>query len=244
MQPLPLFTFTDFGHSGPYLGQVEERIFRVDPRLRVIHLLSDAPDFAPLEAGYLLAALAARTGAGVFLSVVDPGVGGDRQPVVLRSGEQWFVGPDNGLFAPLASRDPAAEFFSIGYRPAEISSTFHGRDLFAPVAARLASSSFVALERIASLEVCDCPEDLARIVYVDHYGNLMTGLRADTLDRRQQLLFAGARLEYAERFGSVTPGVPFWYENSFGLAEISVNQGSAERHFSASVGMEVRLDGA
>ena len=84
-------------------------------------------------------------GPGVFLSVVDPGVGGDREAVVVRSGEQWFVGPDNGLFAPLTCRDSAVEIFRILYRPEEISSTFHGRDLFAPVAARLASASFVAL---------------------------------------------------------------------------------------------------
>jgi S-adenosylmethionine hydrolase len=243
MQPLPLFTFTDFGSSGPYLGQMEERIYRVDQGIRVINLLADAPSFAPIEAGCLLAAVAGRMGPGVFLSVVDPGVGGDRQPVVVRSGEQWFVGPDNGLFATLVSRNPEAEVFSIRYRPAVISSTFHGRDLFAPVAARLACASFVPLERIESLEAeaGSSAEDPGVIIYIDHYGNLMTGLRAEWLDRRRQLLFAGMRIDYADRFESVAPGVAFWYENSLGLAEISINRGSAEQHFSANVGMEVRI---
>lgn len=243
MQPLPLFTFTDFGSSGPYLGQVEERLFRVDPQIKVIHLVTDAPAFAPLEAGCLLAAVAGRMGPGVFLSVVDPGVGGDRQPVVVRSGEQWFVGPDNGLFATLISRNPGAEIFSIRYRPAVISSTFHGRDLFAPVAARLACASFVPLKRIESLEAGGSAEDRGVIIYIDHYGNLMTGLRAERLDRRRQLLFTGMRIDHADRFESVAPGVAFWYENSLGLAEISINRGSAEQHFSANVGMEVRIRG-
>jgi len=127
MPPLPLFTFTDFGSRGPYPGQVEERIFRFDPHIRVIHLLNDAPAFAPLQAGCLLAALADNMGAGVFLAVVDPGVGGERLPVVIRRGEQWFVGPDNGLFAPLVCHNLAAEVFTTGYRPEEMSATFHGR---------------------------------------------------------------------------------------------------------------------
>jgi S-adenosylmethionine hydrolase len=241
MQPLPVFTFTDFGHSGPYLGQVEERLFRVDPRIRCMHLLTDAPAFAPVEAGYLLAALAGRMGPGVFLAVIDPGVGGERRPVVVQRGDQWFVGPDNGLFAPLARHHPASGLFSILYRPEGMSATFHGRDLFAPVAARLATASFVSLERIDRLAADNCPEDLARIVYIDHYGNLMTGMRADKVDPRQQLLFAGSRLDCAWRFGDVEPGAPFWYENSLGLVEISVNQDSAKQYFSAKVGMEVRF---
>ena len=243
MQPLPVFTFTDFGNTGPYLGQVEERLYRADPGIRVIHLVTDAPAYAPLEAGYLLAALAGRMGAGIFLAVIDPGVGGERQPVVVQSGDQWFVGPDNGLFAPLISHHPGAGLFSINYHPANISTTFHGRDLFAPVAAKLATAGFVSLECIDRLAVHDCPEDLARIVYIDHYGNLITGMRADKVDPRQRLLFADACLEHAARFGDVEPGEPFWYENSLGLVEISVNRGSAKQHFSAKVGMKVRFRG-
>ena len=239
MQPLPVFTFTDFGHSGPYIGQVEERLFRADPAIRVIHLVTDAPAFASLEAGYLLAALAGRTGPGVFLAVVDPGVGGERMPVVVQSGDQWFVGPDNGLFAPLVSQHPGAALFRINYRPASMSATFHGRDLFAPVAAKLATAGFVSLERIDRLAVHDSPQDLARIVYIDHYGNLVTGMRADKVSPEQQLLFAGTRLDHAGRFGEVEPGMPFWYGNSLGLVEISINRGSAEQRFSAKVGMDV-----
>jgi hypothetical protein len=67
----------------------------------------------------------------------------------------------------------------------------------------------------------------------------MTGMRADKMNPRQQLLFAGSRLGYAARFGDVEPGMPFWYGNSLGLVEISVNRGSARQHFSAKVGMEV-----
>ncbi|TAN72588.1 MAG: hypothetical protein EPN20_03665, partial [Magnetospirillum sp.] len=131
--------FTDFGADGPYLGQVEMAIRRTTPSLAVVNLVADAPRFDPRAAAYLLAALVAEVPAGtVILGVVDPGVGGSRRPVVVRVDGRWLVGPDNGLFEPLIRRAAAVEAWEIVWRPARLSSTFHGRDLFAPVAARLA----------------------------------------------------------------------------------------------------------
>lgn len=240
---LPVFTFTDFGLAGPYLGQVEERVYRIDPALRVIHLVADAPAFSPLEAGHLLAAVASHTGEGVFLAVVDPGVGGRRKTIVVDCGSQWFVGPDNGLFAALLARRPDARVFRIMHEPEVLSETFHGRDLFAPVAARLAGGRFVALEAV---ETPDYAADTAPshcVVYRDHYGNLMTSIRGAEVDEQQALLLGVDTISHAPRFEAVAAGEAFWYVNSIGLVEVAVNQGNAAARLQADVGSSVRIAG-
>ena len=244
MSGLPIFTFTDFGLAGPYIGQVEERIFRIDAGLDVIHLVADAPGFSPVSAGYLLAAVASQCGAGVFLSVVDPGVGGLRKPVVIKCGGQWFVGPDNGLFAPLLARQGESHVFRINYKPEVLSETFHGRDLFAPVAARLAAGIFVALEPIDAPDFGAADVMQARcIVYCDHYGNLMTSIAGDDLEESRSLLLNGELLAHAPRFEAVPANAAFWYVNSLGLVEIAVNRGSARQRFGADVGDPVAIAG-
>jgi len=98
-----ILLFTDFGSTGPYLGQMEAVLRIHAPGVDVIDLLNDAPPGEPRLAAYLLAALAKHFPAGsIFLSVVDPGVGGERLPVVLEADGRWFVGPDNGLLNTVA----------------------------------------------------------------------------------------------------------------------------------------------
>ncbi|MFQ5468633.1 MAG: S-adenosyl-l-methionine hydroxide adenosyltransferase family protein, partial [Kiloniellaceae bacterium] len=131
--------FTDFGPTGPYMGQVTGALMRDAPGVEIVQLMCDAPAFDPRASAYLLAAYGPDFPEGsVFLAVVDPGVGGPRAPLALQAGGRWYVGPDNGLLAMVARRaGPAARAWEITWRPARLSATFHGRDLFAPVAARL-----------------------------------------------------------------------------------------------------------
>ena len=130
---------TDFGLAGPYLGQVKAVLARAAPAVPVIDLFADLPAFEPRLAAYLLAAYAAWFEPGdVILAVVDPGVGGPRGALVVEADGRWFVGPDNGLFELVLRRAERARCYAIAWRPAALSATFHGRDLFAPVAARLA----------------------------------------------------------------------------------------------------------
>ena len=132
--------FTDFGVAGPYAGQMKAALAAVAPAVSAIDLMHDAPVFRPKASAYLLAALVRPLPAGtVVLGVVDPGVGSPgRRPVAARAGGRWFVGPDNGLFAIAAQHAGGGEWWEIDWRPERLSNTFHGRDLFAPVAARLA----------------------------------------------------------------------------------------------------------
>ena len=243
-----ILVFTDFGLAGPYVGQMRAVLASLAPGVPAIDLMHDAPAFRPKEAGYLLAALVRQSPAGsVILGVVDPGVGTARRPIVLRLGQRWLVGPDNGLFAAAARQareeHVLVEAWAISWRPAALSTSFHGRDLFAPVAAGLARSNPVPGDPVAPgslIGIGDQP-DLPAIVYVDGYGNAMTGLRTASLPSDVRIRAGGRMLCRAETFGSVPSGDAFWYENSSGLAELSVNQGSAQSVLRLTVGSPLEV---
>lgn len=234
--------FTDFGGRGPYLGQMQAVLARRAPEVPVVELLSDAPAFDAKASAYLLAAYARDFAkADVFVCVVDPGVGGLRAPIVVEADGRWYVGPDNGLLALVARRAGAAQAWEITWRPERLSASFHGRDLFAPVAAELARGTLLP-SRPRALPVEDWPDDLARIVYVDGYGNAITGLRAEVLAAGNVLRAGDRRIERARTFCDVAPGAAFWYENANGLAEIAVNCGRADQSLGLVVGSEIFIE--
>ena len=236
--------FTDFGFSGPYTGQMKAVLQREAPGVPVIDLFADAPMGNPKAAAYLLAAYSAwfpeRT---TFLCVVDPGVGGARPAVGIEADGRFFVGPGNGLFEILVRRARHAQVWEITWRPPQLSATFHGRDLFAPVAARIARGEAPpgAPRDLAWERRPDWPDDLAEIVYVDHFGNAMTGWRAARLDAGVALAAGGRPIARLRTFSEAAPGTPFWYENSNGLAEIAVNRGRADRELGLVVGSPVAI---
>jgi S-adenosylmethionine hydrolase len=225
-----LFFFTDFGAEGLYTGQMEAVIRQQLPHASVISLLNNAPRGDPRRSAYLLAALSRQLPEGcVVLAVVDPGVGGERNAVALRADGRWYVGPDNGLLNGVAVQARAAEWRIIDWRPKRLSSSFHGRDVFAPIAARIALGDFGWAHHTSSSPdltgwTCDLPE----IIYLDHFGNALSGLRhtAD-LDARV-LTVNGIPISRATTFCSVPAGEPLWYVNSIGLVEIAVNQGRTD----------------
>ena len=133
--------------------------------------------------------------------------------------------------------------WDIDWKPERLSASFHARDLFAPVAAMLARGEPPpgrARNDVADRRQ-DWPDDLSEIVYVDRFGNAMTGLRAAMLPRNARLVAAGRVLEGARTFSDRQPGTAFWYENSNGLAEIAVNQGRADRELGLSIGAQVEI---
>ena len=170
----------------------------------------------------------------VFLCVVDPGVGGARPSGVLRADGRWYVGPENGLFELVIRRANAgAEWWDATWRPPRLSSTFHGRDVFAPIAARLArgetpeQAAGGVRRPIQALRRKDWPDDLLAVVYVDTFGNAITGLRAAGVEMSAVVVAAGNAFRNARTFSEVLSGQGFWYENANGLLEIAVNRGSA-----------------
>jgi S-adenosylmethionine hydrolase len=236
--------FTDYGLEDAYVGQLHAVIAQAAPGEAVIDLLHHVPNHDIRAGAYLLPAYAAEFPEGtVFVCVVDPGVGGARQPVMLRAFGQCFVGPDNGLFQMLARRDNDHQAYVIEWRPRRLSRSFHGRDLFAPVAAMLARGQFPQARQteLVSSAGSDWPDDLAQVILVDHFGNATTGVRADAISSDARLTVHGKLLSRANTFSDVPVGDPLWYENANGLIEIAVNQGSAAEQLSIRTGDPVEI---
>lgn len=239
---MALVLFTDFGSNDLYVGQVEAALHRDAPGHAIIHLLHEAPAFNPQASAHLLAALVMRMPTGhVYVAVVDPGVGSERDAVVVRADGDWFVGPDNGLLSVVAERAAVRDFWRVINSPAGSSVSFHGRDIFAPIAAGLeigrpAEDFAVPLE---ALSVSLASGDLAEIIYVDHYGNAFTGIRAANASTARKLVVGRHEIGHASVFSSVAVGMAFWYANSVGLVEIAVNGGHAARALDLAVGQPV-----
>ena len=231
--------FTDLGPVGPYIGQMRAVLQIAAPQTPVIDLLNEAPSQDPRASAYLLAPLVEEFSAEtVFLCIVDPGVGSDRKPLVIRVDDRWFVGPDNGLFEIVMRRARHTQAWQITWRPNRLSASFHGRDLFAPVAAQLANGASPPGREIdtATIHRPDWPDDLDQIVYIDRFGNAMTGRRAAKVPPAANLRAAGRWLDRARTFSERAPGEAFWYENANGLAEIAVNQGRADEQLGLAIG--------
>ena len=240
-----IFLFTDFGAADLYVGQVKAALHGHAPGVPVIDLLHEAPAFNAKAGAHLLAALAGQLPAGsVTMAVVDPGVGGKRNPIAVLADDRWFVGPDNGLISVVAARAKRAEAHVIGWKPRKLTASFHGRDLFAPVAGVLARGDRRAarLGKSRALAVSLGAADLAQVIYIDHYGNAMTGFRASGLKRNTALVVGRRRIERARVFSDVRKGKVFWYENSLGLAEIAASGSSAAAALTLAVGAAVRVE--
>ena len=236
--------FTDFGLSDPYVGQMHAVFAREAPGVPVIDLFHSVPPFNIRAGAYLLPAYSRDfPPETVFVCVVDPGVGGDRRPLMLRADKRWYVGPDNGLFELVSRRASEHRCHVIRWRPEKLSASFHGRDLFAPVAARLARGETPEADpaELTTPLGAPWPEDLAEIIHIDHYGNAITGLRAKSATTTQEIRVGGEVIPYARVFSEVPPGRVFWYENANGLVEIAIHGGSAAARFDFKSGDPVTL---
>jgi S-adenosylmethionine hydrolase len=234
--------FTDFGLRDPYVGQIKARLADAAPGQLVVDLLHEVPDFNPHAGAHLLAAFASGFPPGsVFLAIVDPGVGTPRDAVVVLAGGRWFVGPDNGLLSIGAARNAETRYWRITWNPDVMSTTFHGRDLFAPIAADIARGEFPAdkLNQMERLNVEFDADDLSRVIYIDHFGNAWTGVRGVPEDAHVSA--AGERFRHSESYGFVSKGEGFWFINSVGLLELAVNRGSAASAYGLKVGDPVQV---
>lgn len=218
-------------------------IAREAPSLQPIDLCHDLAPFNARAATCLLAALVTHLPRNaVVVGVVDPGVGSERRAVVLEADGRRYVGPDNGLFSLVARRARKAEWHNLDWMPHGMSASFHGRDLFAPAGARMADWRPLAMTPVTEPPCgLDWPEELPEIVYTDHFGNAMTGLRAIDFPLGGRLQVNDWVIPRAHTFSDVEPGTPLSYENSIGLMEIAVNQGSAREQLGLDTGSEVAV---
>jgi len=234
--------FTDFGLRDPYVGQVKARLAEHAPTQTVVDLLHEVPDYNPHAGAHLLAAFASSFPPGsVFLAVVDPGVGTPRNAVVVMAGGRWFVGPDNGLISIVAARNSDTRLWRITWQPEGVGVTFHGRDVFAVIAAEIARGEFpdAKLTQIDKLQVEFDAGDLPRVIYIDHFGNAWVGVR--NVPTNARVSAAGELFKHSESFGFVGKGEGFWFNNSVGLLELAVNRGNAATSFGLKVGDPVQV---
>ena len=243
-----LLLLTDFGVQGPYVGQMKSVLHALAPGLPVIDLMHDVPAFNAHAGAHMLSALVAHMPVGsVCVAVVDPGVGTPRDAVVLEADGRWFVGPDNGLLSVCAARAGQHRVWRIDWRPEQLSATFHGRDLFAPIAAQVARmleedlSNMHGLTPIPALGVEFDSTDLLRVIYLDAFGNAWTGLRGSLAHANTQIMVAGQTLNSAATFSEAKKGEPFWYVNSLGLVEIAANRASAAVLLGLKIGDPIRI---
>lgn len=234
-----ILLFTDFGSADVYVGQVKVALAAHAPDAHVLDLLHDVPNFDARAGAHLLAALHERMPEfAVTLAVVDPGVGGARRPIIAMADGRWYVGPDNGLLSVVLGRARDCRVWRINWSGPGMSNSFHGRDLFAPIAAMLEKKEWwtEAVEPADGLDVMFDPGELRQVIYVDHYGNAMTGIPATEASTSSVLQVGEHALNYARVFSEAAAGAAFWYRNSIGLVEIAMNCGHAAQALRIGVG--------
>jgi len=240
-----IFFFTDFGVEGPYLGLMEAAIGSACASARVVNLMCDAPRNDPRRSAYLLAALEPwLPPAAIVVAVVDPGVGSERGMLALQAGGRWFLGPDNGLLSRVGRGDGDRRLWALHPEPAaHLSASFHGRDVFAPAAAMLACGNVPRLKSLQQTAMVgeDWPDALSEVIYIDHFGNAMTGVFSAGMPPSGALVVHGTKIARVRTFSDVAPGEPLCYENSLGLMELAVNGGSAAEALGLRIGSPVEL---
>ena len=235
--------FTDFGYAGPYVGELKTVLMRNDPGNPPVDLMHDAPSYNPRASAYLLEALARRfkTGDGC-LAIIDPGVGdASRRPVLVEADGIVYCAPDNGLLSQVIRHAGQTSCYEILWRPEQLSNSFHGRDLFAPALQKFLAGEREDIRELACNELIgqDWPDRLDEIIYIDGFGNAVTGISGTQLDEQQHLQIGTQRLVFAPTFAAVATGQAFWYVNSMGLVEIAANQSSAARQLGLEIGSPI-----
>ncbi|MEX1055341.1 MAG: SAM-dependent chlorinase/fluorinase, partial [Rhodothermales bacterium] len=252
---------TDFGTQDAYVGAMKGVILGLNPEVRLVDISHRISAQDVMEAAFVLKDAVFYYPAGtVHLAVVDPGVGTNRRAVALRCERHFFVGPDNGLFPLLLGERKPDEIVVLDrpeyWRDGAISASFHGRDIFAPVAAHLSLARPLAemgsaVDSLApmywALPIVDDQGVQGWVVHIDHFGNCITNVSRQILEERRsgrpvKCFVGNAILEGMSRtYGDMEPGEPLMHFNSGDMLEIAVNSGNAAELLGIRKGASVNL---
>lgn len=248
---------TDFGYQDPFVGIMKGVIATINPRAQVIDIAHGVPAQDILAGALILQNAAPYFPAGtIHVAVVDPGVGGARQPLLVESQGNYFIGPDNGVLSLVPAGTPPKRIIELSnpeYQLKNISQTFHGRDIFAPAAAYLSAgvapaqlgTPLAAMTQLAIPQIIRGENEWSgEIIYIDGFGNLFTNLRQRDLtgQPRLEVEFAGRALGgLVAAYSDVGAGQFACLWNSWGLLEIAVNGGSAQQRSGAKLGDRVNF---
>jgi S-adenosylmethionine hydrolase len=250
----PIVTLlSDFGGGSGYPAQMKGAVLRAAPGAVLVDLTHSVPAFDVLAGALMLErCVGAFPDLAVHLAVVDPGVGTQRRPICVtdRAGRR-FVGPDNGLFTPFLAGGRVRLLSAPGIVPIPASATFHGRDLFAPVAGWLAAGGDAARlgPEVTDPVRLDWPvavrrgdEVHGRALVADSFGNLITSIRGDDVAGAVTAVWAGERpARWVRTFGEGATGELLAMIGSGGRVEIAVREGSAAEALGAARGLPVRV---
>ncbi len=256
---------TDFGLKDPYVGVMKGVITRINPMVKIIDLTHEITRQDVYEAAItLFVSYKYFPGGSIFVSVVDPGVGSRRRAILIVSRNYYFIGPDNGSLYPAAKDDGVVRVYDVSssrYILKEVSYTFHGRDVFAPIAAYLSLGLrpeqlgvMIAADELSKILI---PEPIVSnegiggsIIYVDTFGNLMTNITSRilvnngvTYGSHLTIRLGGKEIEciLVPSFSHVPRGKLACYINSWGYFEIGVNHGSATDMLGINKGADVLI---
>ena len=245
---------TDFGYQDPFVGIMKGVIATINPRAQVIDISHGVPAQDIMAGALILENAAPYFPAGtIHIAVVDPGVGGERKSILIEQDGSYFIGPDNGVLSlALEKRVPKhmIELANRDYQLKNLSTTFHGRDIFAPAAAHLSVGMAPAqfgepvesIVRLPMPEVVSCESQIiGEIIYIDGFGNLFTNLRQRDLTgqpaKRLAIELTGKPLGgLVTAYADVSAGEFACLWNSWGLLEIAVNGGNAMKQTGAQIG--------
>ncbi|MCM8783896.1 MAG: SAM-dependent chlorinase/fluorinase [Candidatus Omnitrophica bacterium] len=248
---------TDFGNRDEYVGLVKGVILEVNPQAQIIDLSHEIPPQDLIWASFLLGnAYKFFPRKTIFLCVVDPEVGTERRTIIVKTKDYFFVCPDNGILTKVLEREKVEQIVEIRNKKfflKEISSTFHGRDIMAPVAGYL--SKGVALEKfgpkIKNIRRIKLPTPIMRkdcmigkVIHIDHFGNLVTNIEKESLRNKVQASFSIAikgrkihKINNAYAESNKRRLLAIW--GSRNLLEISINLGNAAKKLMAGKGEKV-----
>ncbi|MDZ7716329.1 MAG: SAM-dependent chlorinase/fluorinase [Balneolaceae bacterium] len=250
---------TDFGLQDYYVSAMKAIIMGIAPDARIVDVSHDIPSQDIMAGSWVLknsAMLFPKD--SVHLVVVDPGVGTERNPIALRIEDQLFVGPDNGIFSLLTEGKDfeAVRLSNKKYWGSKSSNTFHGRDIFAPVAAHL--STGVKLQDLGepvdelvtyrwAVPIADKDGIQGWVIHIDKFGNLVTNVSEELIEEAIQnkstKIYVGNTIldEIVTTFGSVAEGEPAAFIGSSGMLEIGINKGNAKEMLGVQKGAQISL---
>jgi S-adenosylmethionine hydrolase len=249
---------SDFGLKDPYVAEMKAVILSIHPQAHIVDITHQIEKFNIRMGAFILASAAPYFPAGtIHVAVVDPGVGTKRLPIIVETKRSCYVGPDNGLLMLAAQKEGIAHVYHINnpqYMLPRISRTFHGRDVFAPVAAHLAKGIFPSEfgPEIHDYAFPEFAKPLVRkgelfgeVLHIDDFGNVVSNISMEDLEKMGigkgcslsvKLNGKMLTIKLCSAYGEVPAKAPLAIIGSSDFLEVSVNQGSASRMFKAKIG--------
>ncbi|MEM2935532.1 MAG: SAM-dependent chlorinase/fluorinase [Candidatus Thermoplasmatota archaeon] len=238
---------TDIGWE--YAAEIKGKIYSINPDAKIVDVSHEVKPGCVAEGAFIIYSICPYFKNSIHVGVVDPGVGTDRRAIVIDCGNCYFIGPDNGLLIPSAKRKGIKNIYQIPINR-RVSSVFHGRDVFAPAAARLSAGEEVSKLGQKIDEYVDfdfgLPEEegnkiKGKILFIDRFGNIITNIKLEAEKFFVKIGKIEREVKLYPSYGYARVGEVIAVESSSGFLEIAVNQGNAGRYFNAREGETIEI---